>query len=264
MALAAATFASILLLLNAALGSVGQFLGLILMLVQLVTAGGTFPWQTLPAPLAAIHHALPMAYAVDGLRQAMFGGDAALAWGDAGVLAIWLVAAVALATGGGGTDDPPPHAARPAAEPASAADGQAALVAAGRQLLERGDGARRALHPLELRPGARGQHEGRAAIARSDQRCGRGAAHPLGEDLHTATEPNTTPRAPAPTAPPARPAPLAACLAESASSRRASSISRRSRLDTSLVPWFTSPESFIRALEERSTSVMSPSSFLEV
>ena len=98
LALTAATFASILLLLNAALGSVGQFLGLILMLVQLVTAGGTFPWQTLPAPLAAIHHALPMAYAVDGLRQAMFGGDAALAWSDAGVLAVWLVAAVALTT----------------------------------------------------------------------------------------------------------------------------------------------------------------------
>ncbi|HEY0374404.1 MAG TPA: YhgE/Pip family protein [Amnibacterium sp.] len=98
LALTAATFAAILLLLNAALGSVGQFLGLILMLVQLVTAGGTFPWQTLPAPLGAVHHALPMSYAVDGLRQAMYGGDATLAWGDVGVLAIWLVAAVALTT----------------------------------------------------------------------------------------------------------------------------------------------------------------------
>ena len=96
LALTAATFSAILLLLNAALGSVGQFLGLILMLVQLVTAGGTFPWQTLPAPLAAVHHALPMAYAVDGLRQVMYGGDLALAWGDAGVLTIWLIAAVAL------------------------------------------------------------------------------------------------------------------------------------------------------------------------
>ena len=94
--LTAGTFAAILLLLNAALGSVGQFLGLILMLVQLVTAGGTFPWQTLPGPLAAIHHALPMAYAVDALRQVMYGGDLTLAWGDVGVLAIWLVAAVAL------------------------------------------------------------------------------------------------------------------------------------------------------------------------
>jgi putative membrane protein len=96
LALTAATFAAILLLLNAALGSVGQFLGLVLMLVQLVTAGGTFPWQTLPGPLAALHHALPMAYAVDALRQVMYGGDLALAWGDVGVLAIWLVAAVAL------------------------------------------------------------------------------------------------------------------------------------------------------------------------
>ncbi|MGN6742967.1 MAG: YhgE/Pip family protein [Amnibacterium sp.] len=98
LALTAATFAAILLLLNAALGSVGQFLGLILMLVQLVTAGGTFPWQTLPAPLAALHHALPRSYAVDALRQAMYGGDTALAWGDAGVLTVWLVAAVALTT----------------------------------------------------------------------------------------------------------------------------------------------------------------------
>jgi putative membrane protein len=96
LALTAAAFAAILLLLNAALGSVGQFLGLILMLVQLVTAGGTFPWQTLPGPLAAVHHALPMAYSVEALRQVMYGGDLALAWGDVAVLATWLVAAVAL------------------------------------------------------------------------------------------------------------------------------------------------------------------------
>jgi putative membrane protein len=96
MAASAVTFAAILLLLNAALGSVGQFLGLILMLVQLVTAGGTFPWQTLPGPLAALHFALPMSYGVDALRQVMYGGDLARAWGDAGVLGIWLVAALAL------------------------------------------------------------------------------------------------------------------------------------------------------------------------
>jgi putative membrane protein len=49
---ASATFAAIILTLNVWLGSVGQFLGLVLMVLQLVTAGGTFPWQTLPAPLA--------------------------------------------------------------------------------------------------------------------------------------------------------------------------------------------------------------------
>ncbi|GGF30075.1 YhgE/Pip domain-containing protein [Subtercola lobariae] len=93
MILTSVTFAAIILALNVWLGSVGQFIGLVLMVVQLVTAGGTFPWQTLPGPLAALHHALPMSYAVDGIRQLMYGGDMMLALNDAGVLAIWLLAA---------------------------------------------------------------------------------------------------------------------------------------------------------------------------
>ncbi|WP_205895766.1 YhgE/Pip family protein, partial [Pseudomonas viridiflava] len=75
MVLASATFAAIIMALNVLLGSVGQFLGLVLMLVQLVTAGGTFPWQTLPGPLAALHFALPMTYSVDAIRQTMYGGN---------------------------------------------------------------------------------------------------------------------------------------------------------------------------------------------
>ncbi|BDZ48169.1 ABC transporter [Frondihabitans sucicola] len=96
MVLASVTFAAIIMTLNVWLGSVGQFLGLVLMLIQLVTAGGTFPWQTLPGPLAAIHFALPMSYAVDGIRQLMYGGNIAAAWSDAGVLALWLVGALLL------------------------------------------------------------------------------------------------------------------------------------------------------------------------
>lgn len=94
MVLASATFAAILMALNVLLGSVGQFLGLVLMLVQLVTAGGTFPWQTLPGPLAALHFALPMTYSVDALRQTMYGGSAGAAWSDAGVLACWMLGAL--------------------------------------------------------------------------------------------------------------------------------------------------------------------------
>ncbi|MCU1528457.1 MAG: hypothetical protein JWP75_2220 [Frondihabitans sp.] len=94
MVLASVTFAAIIMALNVWLGSVGQFLGLVLMLVQLVTAGGTFPWQTLPAPLAALHHALPMSYAVDAIRQLMYGGSMSAAWADAGVLGCWLVGAL--------------------------------------------------------------------------------------------------------------------------------------------------------------------------
>ncbi len=90
MVLVSLTFAAILLALNVLLGSVGQFVGLVLMVVQLVTAGGTFPWQTLPGPLAALHQVLPMSYAVDGLRQLMYGGSVATAITDAGVLLLWL------------------------------------------------------------------------------------------------------------------------------------------------------------------------------
>jgi putative membrane protein len=97
MALISLTFAAIILALNVWLGSVGQFLGLVLMVVQLVTAGGTFPWQTLPAPLAALHHVLPMSYAVDGLRQVMYGGSGVTAMQDAGVLVLWLAVAFSAA-----------------------------------------------------------------------------------------------------------------------------------------------------------------------
>lgn len=97
MVFASATFAAIILALNVWLGSVGQFLGLVLMVLQLVTAGGTFPWQTLPAPLAALHHVLPLGYVVDAMRQLMYGGDLARAGWDVAVLALWLVGALAFA-----------------------------------------------------------------------------------------------------------------------------------------------------------------------
>jgi putative membrane protein len=100
MALISLTFAAIILALNVWLGSVGQFLGLVLMVVQLVTAGGTFPWQTLPAPLAALHHVLPMSFGVDGLRQLMYGGSGQTALQDAAVLGLWLVVAFCAAAVG--------------------------------------------------------------------------------------------------------------------------------------------------------------------
>ncbi|HEU0181590.1 MAG TPA: YhgE/Pip family protein, partial [Agromyces mariniharenae] len=97
MVLASATYAAIILALNAWFGSVGQFLGLVLMVLQLVTAGGTFPWQTLPAPLAALHHVLPMGYVVDAMRQFMYGGDLSRAGADALVLLAWLAGGLVFA-----------------------------------------------------------------------------------------------------------------------------------------------------------------------
>ena len=94
---ASATYAAIVLALNVWLGSVGQFLGLVLMVLQLVTAGGTFPWQTLPGPLAALHHVLPMGYVVDAMRQVMYGGDLGRVGPDLLVLGAWLVGGVLIA-----------------------------------------------------------------------------------------------------------------------------------------------------------------------
>ncbi|MFC4784335.1 YhgE/Pip family protein [Nocardioides sp. MAHUQ-72] len=90
------TFVAILHLLNAALGSTGQFLGLVLMVLQLVTAGGTFPWQTLPPPIAWLHHVLPMSRGVDGLRQLLYGGLSARVADDVVVLLAYLVGALVL------------------------------------------------------------------------------------------------------------------------------------------------------------------------
>lgn len=92
-------FTAIVHALNAWLGSVGQFLGLVLMVLQLVSAGGTFPWQTIPAPLYPVHYLMPMGYAVDALRHLMYGGELTGVVGTAvPVLAGWFVLAVTVAT----------------------------------------------------------------------------------------------------------------------------------------------------------------------
>jgi hypothetical protein len=81
-----------------AVGAVGTFLGLVRMLVQLVSAGGAFPWQTLPNPLSALHHVLPMGYAVDGVRRLMYGGSIAPVGGDLAVLMAYPMIALAVST----------------------------------------------------------------------------------------------------------------------------------------------------------------------
>jgi putative membrane protein len=82
----------------ARLGVVGQFVGLVLMVLQLVSAGGTFPWQTLPAPLHPLHRVLPMGYAVDGVRRLMYGGPLDHLGVDVAVLGGWALGALALAS----------------------------------------------------------------------------------------------------------------------------------------------------------------------
>ncbi|MFI9011702.1 YhgE/Pip family protein [Actinosynnema sp. NPDC053489] len=96
--LVSATFVAVLHALNALFGAVGKFIGLVLLILQLVSAGGTFPWQTIPVPLYPLHYGLPMGYAVDGLRHLMYGGQLGGVGRDALILVGYLVGALALST----------------------------------------------------------------------------------------------------------------------------------------------------------------------
>ncbi len=98
MALVSVTFIAIIQALGAWLGPAGQFVALILMILQLVSSGGTFPWQTLPEPLWALHDALPMSHAIEALRQLFYGGDLSLVVSQLLVLLAYLGGALLLTT----------------------------------------------------------------------------------------------------------------------------------------------------------------------
>ncbi|WP_116112009.1 YhgE/Pip domain-containing protein [Austwickia chelonae] len=89
-------YVAILLALASRFGAVGKFVGLVFMVLQLVSAGGTFPWQTLPEPLQIVHHLAPMSYAVEGLRHLMYGGPLhRMPMIVAVLFAYWLLAMIA-------------------------------------------------------------------------------------------------------------------------------------------------------------------------
>lgn len=74
---AAMAFSAIIQGVVALLGSPGKLVVLILLVLQLVSSGGTFPWQTTPEPLHAVHQILPMGYVVSGMRHLIYGADLA-------------------------------------------------------------------------------------------------------------------------------------------------------------------------------------------
>ncbi len=96
--LVSASFVAVTHALVAWLGATGVFLAFVLMFLQAITAGGAFPWETTPAALHPLHHVLPMGYAVDGLRQLMFGGYSDRLLLHVAVLVGWLLGALAVAT----------------------------------------------------------------------------------------------------------------------------------------------------------------------
>ncbi|PWI27690.1 YhgE/Pip domain-containing protein [Pseudoglutamicibacter cumminsii] len=73
------------------LGAPGRFLSLILIVLQIASAGGTYPWQTMPGILRDIHPYLPMTYTVEAFRSLIGGGVILGTSAAASILMGWLI-----------------------------------------------------------------------------------------------------------------------------------------------------------------------------
>ncbi|MEV7500769.1 YhgE/Pip domain-containing protein [Streptomyces sp. NPDC093018] len=94
--LVTACFAAIVQWLNARFGAAGRILVLALLMLQLTSAGGTYPVQTSPGFFNAIHPYLPMSYVVSALRRLITGGGLGPVWQACAVLTAFTVGALAL------------------------------------------------------------------------------------------------------------------------------------------------------------------------
>ncbi|MEV7339635.1 YhgE/Pip domain-containing protein [Streptomyces sp. NPDC093544] len=94
--LVTACFAAIVQWLNARFGAAGRILVLAFLMLQLTSAGGTYPVQTSPGFFNAIHPFLPMSYVVEALRRLITGGGLGPVWQACAVLAAFTLGALAL------------------------------------------------------------------------------------------------------------------------------------------------------------------------
>lgn len=94
--LTSACFAAIIQLLGARFGPAGRVLTLALLMLQLTSAGGTYPVQTSAGFFGALHPLLPMGYVVGGLRRLITGGGLGPVWQGCAVLAAFTLAALVL------------------------------------------------------------------------------------------------------------------------------------------------------------------------
>ena len=88
------TFVAINQAFVALLGTKGRFMGLILIVLQLSTAGATYPIESSPAFFQVLHPLLPLTYSVRAFRTLIAGGSLHVD-SSALVMLVWLVASFA-------------------------------------------------------------------------------------------------------------------------------------------------------------------------
>ncbi|WP_433617794.1 YhgE/Pip family protein [Dactylosporangium sp. CA-139114] len=98
LALTAVAFTALIQCFGARLGPAGRLVALAVLMLQLTSSGGTYPIETTPGFLQAVHPFLPMTYVVSGLRHLVNGGPGGTVVTGALVLAGFAAAAFALTT----------------------------------------------------------------------------------------------------------------------------------------------------------------------
>ncbi|WP_026883767.1 YhgE/Pip domain-containing protein [Clostridium akagii] len=95
----AISFDAILYALVSLLGLVGEGAAIVLLVLQLCSDGGTFPYEVLPKFFQGISHFLPFTYAVQILRELLFANNinGSLVLRDLGVLLVFAVVSIAVA-----------------------------------------------------------------------------------------------------------------------------------------------------------------------
>ena len=78
------------------LSAPGKLMALVVLILQLVTGGGTMPYETLPESIRWMHDFFPMGYAVTGMRRLSYGVNESSLWGIMLVLTLWGLAGLLL------------------------------------------------------------------------------------------------------------------------------------------------------------------------
>jgi putative membrane protein len=92
------TFTAMAHLFKLAFGTAGSLLLVVLLMLQLTSAGGLYPVETTPGFFQALHPLLPMSYVVDALRVTISGGETSHVVKALLVLAAYLVGSLALSS----------------------------------------------------------------------------------------------------------------------------------------------------------------------